>query len=93
MYSFCVLCCGSEHCFKMNLYFSVCPMICISAEDTGPVEVQVEVGALENIIPVPALHPGPEHAPAPAHTLIPAHQGNNHVKFLILLLDINQLAD
>jgi hypothetical protein len=73
----------------MNLYLSVCPMICISAEDTDP----VEVGALENIIPVPALHPGPEHALTPAHTLIPAHQGNNHVKFLILLLDINQLAD
>ena len=68
-------------------------MICISAEDTGPVEVQVE--ALEDIIPAPApaLHPGPEHAPAPAHTLIPAHQGNNHVKFLVLLLDINQLGD
>lgn len=64
-------------------------MICISAEETGPVEVQV-VGALEDIIPAPHPHLGPAPAPAHAHTLIPAHQGNSHTEFLILLLDINQ---
>ncbi|KAJ6907527.1 hypothetical protein NC651_018059 [Populus alba x Populus x berolinensis] len=47
-------------------------IVTVCKKDTGPVEVQVE--ALEDIIPAPALHPGPEHAPAPAHTLIPAHQ-------------------
>lgn len=63
--------------------------MCISVEDIGPVEVEVEVevGALEDIIPAP----GPEHAPGPA-LLVPAHQGdNNIIKCLIFLFDVNYL--
>lgn len=49
-------------------------------EDTGPVEVEVEVGVLEDIIPAPAPNPDPDPTPTPEHTpspalLVPAHQG------------------
>ncbi|CAK7337676.1 unnamed protein product [Dovyalis caffra] len=52
-------------------------------KDTGPVEVQVEVGALKDTIPIrtPVPHPDPEHAPGPAlnikdlaHDVSPSHQ-------------------